>query len=132
MSVKISHIGEWEDTFAFLNKASNLTPSISSILREGGEKGVEALREATPILTGRASNSWRYRIKHDAGSLTIEWYNIDIEGGYNVVLLVQYGHGTKQGHYIQGRDFINPAIQPVFDEIAEMVWKEVTNAEYGR
>lgn len=91
-----------------------------------GREGVEALSAATPVLTGRAASSWYYTIEHNKGCSTITWCNSDIEGGYNVALLIQYGHGNKRGGYIQGRDYINPTMRPIFDKIASEALKEVT------
>jgi hypothetical protein len=90
---------------------------------------VNALASATPIETGVAAHSWGYRVIGGGGNYTIEWYNSDIEnGGFDVILALQYGHGTGTGGYVPGRDFINPAIRPVFDKIAERFWKAVTSA----
>lgn len=91
-----------------------------------GRRGVEALSNATPVKTGLAAHSWRYEIVRTNGCTSIEWHNDDIEGGYNVALLLQYGHGTRNGGYVVGIDYINPAIRPIFEEIAESAWKEVT------
>lgn len=91
-----------------------------------GRMGVEALSASTPVYTGLAAKSWYYTIDREVkGRVSITWHNSDIEGGYSVVLLVQYGHGTKGGTYVQGVDFINPAMKPVFDKIAEDLYKEV-------
>jgi hypothetical protein len=91
-----------------------------------GRLGVDALMMATPVDTGLAASSWGYRVIDDKRGPSIEWYNDDIEGGYSVVILLQYGHGTRGGGYVQGRDFINPAIQPVFDSIAKDIWEKVS------
>lgn len=90
-----------------------------------GRLGVEALSRATPIDTGETKESWGYRIFKDRRSITIEWYNTNSANGTPIAILVQYGHGTGTGGYVQGRDFINPAIQPIFDQIADDVWKKV-------
>jgi hypothetical protein len=90
-------------------------------------RGVDALSRATPVDTGRAANSWSYDIVHKRGNHTIYWLNTDIEGGVNVAVLIQYGHGTGTGGYVPGRDYINPAMRPIFDELADVVWKEVQN-----
>lgn len=91
-------------------------------------KGVNALSNATPVDTRLAASSWGYTIKNGAGQTSIAWTNDDIENGISVIILLQYGHGTGTGGYVAGRDFINPAIRPIFDEIAEEVWKRVVNA----
>lgn len=91
-----------------------------------GRKGVEALRSATPKDTGLASASWSYVIdRSEKDVVTIEWHNDDIENGYNVVMGIQYGHATKSGGWVEGVDFINPALRPIFDEIKNEVLKEV-------
>lgn len=92
-----------------------------------GRMGVKALSDATPVDTGLLADSWDYEITRENGITRLTWTNDDIEGGYNVAILLQYGHGTKDGGYVEGIDFINPALRPVFEEIAEGAWKEVTN-----
>lgn len=96
-----------------------------SVLEQGAIAGVDALRLATPIDTGLAASSWSYTINVSSGKATIEWLNSDIEDGVSVVLLVQYGHGTGTGGYVQGQDFINPALEPVFSDILDSIIKEV-------
>ena len=91
-----------------------------------GRRGVEALSAATPVKTGLAAHSWTYEIEHSKDGAKIIWHNTDIEGGYNVAVLLQYGHGTRQGGYVQGIDYINPAMQPIFEEIANSAWEEVS------
>lgn len=90
-----------------------------------GRLGVDALSRATPIDTGLASTSWGYRIIKTPGRTGIEWFNTDIVNDIPIVILLQYGHGTRNGGYVQGRDFINPAIRPIFDQISQDVWKKV-------
>lgn len=93
-----------------------------------GKVGVEALRRATPVDSGLTANSWGYRIvKMGAGS-RIEWYNTNVNDRTVIAVLIQYGHGTGTGGYVEGRDYVNPAMRRVFDQLAEEVWKEVTNA----
>jgi hypothetical protein len=94
-------------------------------MKQYGQMGVDALMEATPVETGRAAVSWGYEIVRGAGWVGINWYNTNVEGGYNVALLLQYGHGTGTGGYVQGRDYINPAMAPVFDRILYDAMKEV-------
>lgn len=96
-------------------------------LSKYGEMGVKALREATPKRTGLTAASWSYEIiKTDTG-ISIVWNNSHVEGGYaNIALLLQYGHGTRNGGYVQGIDYINPALAPVFEEIAKSAWEEIT------
>lgn len=92
------------------------------------QRGVTALESATPIDSGLAAGSWSYRIEKARGSARIEWVNSDVENGFPVAIMLQYGYGTGTGGYVQGRDYINPAIQPIFDMIADQVWKAVTSA----
>lgn len=91
-----------------------------------GREGVAALSSATPIDTGKTASSWYYEIENKNGSATISFYNSNVNKGENVAILIQYGHGLRGGGYVQGRDYINPAIQPIFDKIAENAWREVT------
>lgn len=96
------------------------------ILDKYGREGVAALSSATPIESGLAANSWYYEIERNRGSARITFYNSDIENGFPVAIMIQYGHGTGTGGWVEGRDYINPAIQPVFDKIANEAWREVT------
>lgn len=91
-----------------------------------GREGVAALSSATPVETGRTANSWYYEIKRQNGSVSIEFLNSNINKGVPIAIILQYGHGTGTGGWVQGRDYINPAIQPIFDKIANDAWKEVT------
>lgn len=92
-----------------------------------GRQGVAALESATPKDTGLTSKSWKYEIKQSKGSVSISFYNTNIQNGVPIAVLLQYGHGTRNGGWVQGRDYINPAIRPIFDEIAKSAWKEVTS-----
>ena len=92
-----------------------------------GREGVAALASATPVDSGKTANSWYYEIENKKGSASITFYNSNIQNGVPIAIILQYGHGTRNGGWVQGRDYINPAIQPIFDKIAELAWKEVTN-----
>ena len=92
-----------------------------------GAQGVAALAAATPVDSGLAARSWYYTVGSQNGSYWIDFHNNDIEGGAPVVILIQFGHGTRNGGYVVGRDFINPAIQPIFEQIKSDVWKEVSS-----
>jgi len=92
------------------------------------QQGVAALESATPVDSGLAAGSWSYTIQRARGSARIEWVNSDVENGFPVAIMLQYGYGTGTGGYVQGRDYINPAIKPIFDMIADKVWKAVTSA----
>ena len=91
-----------------------------------GREGVAALASATPIDTGLTASSWYYEITNTNGSVTISFHNSNIQNGVPIAIILQYGHGTGAGGWVEGRDYINPAIQPIFDEIANNAWREVT------
>ena len=95
-------------------------------LDEYGEEGVAALASATPVDTGQTANSWHYKIEQKNGSVSIGFYNTNIQNGVPIAIILQYGHATRNGGWVQGRDYINPAIQPIFDKIADTAWREVT------
>ena len=91
-----------------------------------GREGVAALSSATPIDSGETANSWSYEITNKDGSVTITFKNSNIQNGVPIAIILQYGHGTGTGGWVEGRDYINPAIQPIFDELADEAWREVT------
>ena len=115
--------GNWFETKDFLRKAKSF--NIEDILDRYGKYGVDALSDASPKDTGLLSESWSYKIVKKDEKYVVEWHNSDIEGGCSVAILVQYGHGTKGGTYVQGIDFINPAIRPILDKLAFDIWEEV-------
>ena len=96
------------------------------ILDKYGKEGVAALASATPTETGKTANSWYYEVENQNGSAKITFNNSNINEGVPIAIILQYGHGTGTGGWVQGRDYINPAVQPLFDRIAEEAWKEVT------
>lgn len=96
------------------------------VLDKYGQAGVSALSSATPVESGKTATSWYYEIKRQNGSVSIEFLNSNINKGVPIAVILQFGHGTGTGGWVQGRDYINPAIQPIFDKIAEDAWKEVT------
>ena len=118
----VSH-GNFDKATAYLERLKML--KYDSILNNAGQKGVDALRAATPRDTGELANSWNYTIVHNGSTAKIEWHNSDIEGGYSVALLVQYGHGTNNGGYVPPHDYINPAIEPILEEISRQIGEEV-------
>ena len=93
-----------------------------------GRAGVEALSSATPVNTGETANSWYYEIENKNGTATISFNNSNIQNGVPIAIILQYAHGTGTGGWVEGRDYINPAIRPIFDEIAENAWREVTKS----
>ena len=98
------------------------------VLDRYGREGVAALASATPVDTGVTANSWYYEIKRQNGSVSIEFKNSNVNKGVPIAIILQYGHATGNGGWVQGRDYINPAIQPIFDKIADSAWREVTRA----
>lgn len=117
--------GNWDKTRAWIHRL--LSHQYYSDLDRYGKMGVEALASATPVETGETRNDWYYVIKRDRRNPRIEWHNDNLDAtGTPIVILLQYGHATGTGGYVQGRDFINPAILPVFQAIADDIWKKVT------
>lgn len=125
MSVKIKMEGDFDKTKKWLNTLKN--NKMESILKKYGEEGVQALKSATPIDSGETANSWGFKVKTTSNSVSIEWFNTNTQNGVNIAILLQYGHGTGTGGYVQGVDYINPAMKPVFESITDKVWKEVIN-----
>ena len=91
-----------------------------------GRDGVAALQSVTPVDTGNTRDSWSYRIVHQPGRVKIQFLNSNIQNGVPIAIILQMGHGTRNGGWVEGKDYINPAIRPVFDQILEFAWKEVT------
>lgn len=100
---------------------------LRDVLATAGDRGVAALRANTPVGTGKTANSWQYKVKQTKRGIKIVWYNTNIVSKVPVAIILQYGHGTRQGGYVQGRDYINPAMKPIFDEIDRMVERAITN-----
>lgn len=123
--IGISQSGSFKNTMSFLAKASRT--GLYSDLDRYGKMGVDALARATPLESGATANAWGYRIFRSRSTTGIEWYNSNENEGANVAILLQYGHGTGTGGYVSGQDYINPAIRPIFDRIADDIWKKVTN-----
>lgn len=117
--------GNFKNTERFLNGASHI--NYTSILNKYGQAGVDALASVTPIDSGETASSWKYEIEISRGKSTITWSNTNIIDGVPIVILLRYGHGTANGGFVQGNDFITPIMQPMFDRIAEDAWREVTN-----
>lgn len=117
--------GDFSNFTNYLEKVKNVVHASS--LEKYGREGVRALSSATPIDSGETASSWYYKIEIKKGSATITFYNSNIQNGVPIAIILQYGHGTRNGGWVEGRDYINPAIQPIFDEIVEEAWKEVTS-----
>lgn len=124
--IRIKTTGSFKKTEAFLRKMSS--GDIYKTLEAGAREGVSALAKATPRDSGLSSNSWDYVIERSGKTVTIKWTNTDVENGFPVAIMLQLGYGTGTGGYVQGRDYINPAMKPIFDKISNDVWKAVTSA----
>lgn len=121
--VKFKHRGNFNKVERFLNRVSKR--DYLNVLDVYGQMGVEALAKATPVDTGLTSQSWTYEIERTSDKTTIYWLNTNTNQGVNIAVILQYGHGTGTGGYVQGIDYINPAMRPVFEKIADQAWKEV-------
>ena len=124
MSVSFDITGDFEKTYDFLKRMSR--GDAFKVLEKYGKLGVDALASATPIDSGDTASSWTFEVEQTGSTYSINWLNTNVNGGVNIAIILQTGHGTGTGGYVQGRDYINPAIQPVFDKIANEVWREVT------
>ena len=123
MTISFKHSGSFKNTERFFERAKRM--NIQAILHKYGSAGVSALSNATPVDTGVTANSWSYVIGMDRGGYSIEWHNTNAPYGAVVAILLQYGHGTGTGGYVRGRDYINPAMRPIFDGMVNDIWKEV-------
>ena len=123
MGISVRHSGNFKNTEKFFSKALNA--DYRSILEAYGERGVSALRSATPRDSGQTAEAWSYVIEEHNGKWAICFTNDHIEKGINIAVILNYGHGTASGAYVAGRNYIDPAIRPIFDKIAADVWKEV-------
>lgn len=122
--IRFKQKGDFSKLTTFLEKTKGIVHL--SNLDKYGREGVSALSAATPIDTGLTANSWYYEISHTNGSAVISFHNSNIQNGVPIAVILQYGHGTRNGGWVEGRDYINPAIQPIFDKIANDAWEEIT------
>lgn len=121
--ITIESQGEWKLTRNWFDRMTKL--DLALIMNQFGKEGVSALAAATPSRSGLTSKSWNYEVTRKGNNWKITWTNSNVNKGANIAVLIQYGHGTRNGGYVVGRDYINPAIRPVFDKIAQKAWKEV-------
>ena len=124
MGVHITCSGDLSKTFKFLNRLQN--KDYLNVLAEYGRRGIEALKAATPVDTGTTRDSWYYEIEQDRNQTTISWCNRNVNDGVVIAAILQYGHGTGSGVYVEGTDYINPAMKAIFDALSNECWKEVT------
>jgi hypothetical protein len=122
--IRFKHKGDFSKTKRYFERAKQA--SKIDILEKYGQKGVAALASATPTKTGLTASSWYYEIERKQGSASITFYNSNIQNGVPIAIILQYGHGTGTGGWVEGRDYINPSIQPIFDQIVNEAWGEVT------
>lgn len=122
--IRFDNKGDFSRTIKFLKKAKKIANLID--FDKYGRKGVDALASATPTDSGLTASSWYYEIERTAGSVTITFYNSNVQNGVSIAIILNYGHGTGNGGWVQGREYINPVIQPIFDEITNEAWREVT------
>ena len=122
--IRFRQKGDFSKLTRFLEKAKEVVHL--GDLDQPGRAGVAALASATPVDSGETARSWYYEISNKKGSVTISFHNSNIQNGVPIAIILQYGHGTGTGGWVEGRDYINPAIQPIFDQIAAEAWKEVT------
>lgn len=118
------HVGDFSKTDSFLNRLLRIDPV--SILRKHGAEGVKLLAASTPIDSGNTAGSWDYEVSETGSGYRLSWTNSNVSGEVVIAVILQYGHGTGTGGYVEGRDYINPVIRPIFDKIAAEAWKEVT------
>jgi hypothetical protein len=123
MTISVTVSGNFSNTERYLKRASRM--SLDKILDKYGRLGVEALERATPKDSGKTANSWEYRVVGGKTRPSIEWYNTNVNDNVVVAIVIQYGHATRSGSYVQGIDYVNPAMREVFEKISRDVWKEV-------
>lgn len=126
MPITFTVTGDFTSIQQFLKHVQKL--NILEMLSSYGAEGVAALQANTPVDTGLAAGSWSFDVNENNGVYSIYWTNTDVEHDFPVAIMLQYGHGTRGGGYVQGRDYINPAMAPIFEAIADKVWKAVTSA----
>ena len=124
--ITYSQKGDFSRLSSYLERLKNVVKLGN--LDAYGREGVAALSSMTPIDTGETAKSWYYKINRDNDSVILSFHNSNVNDGVNIAVILQYGHGTKNGGYVEGIDYINPAIRPIFNKIAENAWKEVTRA----
>ena len=122
--IKFKHYGSFNSIEKWFNRM--LSREYLNILSRYGDLGVKLLSEATPKESGKTADSWSFDIEHTSNSTVLSWSNSNVNDGVQIALILQYGHGTGTGGYVEGVDYINPALKPVFEKMADEVWKEVS------
>ena len=121
--ITVTSKGDFAKTFNFLNSSKDL--DVMNIMDKYGREGVSLLSANTPVDTGKTSESWTYKIERTKGKTSINWYNTNVVEGVNIAIILQYGHGTQNGGYITGKDYINPVLKPLFEKMSNELWKAV-------
>lgn len=124
--ITIEHSGNFDNITRFLNKMKKR--DAMSVLNKYGKRGVELLRDATPVDTGETADSWSYEIVNEDGRYRLYWNNDNVNDGVHIAIILQYGHATKNGGYVEGIDYINPVMKEIFEDMAEELWREVVDA----
>lgn len=124
--ISFSHHGDFLKTERFLRNANKKINSFN--FEKYGQMGAAALAANTPVDSGKTASSWSYDVIRASDAIRVVWKNSNINKGVPIAIILQYGHGTRNGGYVQGRDYINPALRPIFDEMAKEMWKEVRSA----
>lgn len=124
MGIEVKSSGSFDNLERFLKRAQKR--DYLRVLEKYGQKGVDALARNTPRDSGKTASSWSYHISKGKSWYELTWTNSNINKGVNIAVIIQYGHGTGWGGYVAGRDYINPSLRPIFDQIANEVWKELT------
>lgn len=122
--IEFKQKGDFKNVEKLLSRMTKA--NFRSILERAGQEGVDALSKNTPVDSGRTASSWSYEVRQNRSGLSIIWKNSNVVSGVPIAIILQYGHGTKNGGFVQGRDYINPALKPIFDRIAENVRREVS------
>lgn len=122
--IRFRQKGDFSKTTNFLKRAKDKV--YLEDLDKYGRQGVAALASATPIDSGKTASSWYYKIENTKESAKITFYNSNVQNGVSIAIILQYGHGTRNGGWVEGRDYINPAVQPIFDKIVDDAWREVS------
>lgn len=125
MTISFRINGSFKNTERWLQTLSTI--NVRTVLESAGRDGVNALAAHTPADSGLAASSWGYSVQSSRSGFKITWTNMNVENGFPVAIMLQYGYGTGTGGYVEGRDYINPAMQPVFDKIVNDIWKAVAN-----
>ena len=128
MPIKITHRGNFKNIDTLFKKASSIKSKHLRIFHKYGQEGVRLLQQNTPKDTGKTASSWYYEITRTANGINLGWYNSNTVNGIPIAVLIQYGHATRNGGFVEGIDYINPSLKPIFDKLSKDLWEEVTKS----